>query len=60
MRRLHYIKIVAGLIIIVLSFVYIMKNHNKSMMDSLMEKRKKEFEEAQRKAETSTSDTTTN
>lgn len=34
------IKIVIGIAIIVLSFAFIMKNHDKSMMDKLMEKRK--------------------
>lgn len=33
------IKILIGLGIIALSFVYIMKNHDKSMMQNLMEKK---------------------
>ena len=45
------IKIIIGIAIIVASFVYIMRNHNKSMMDSLMEKRKEAMEEAQRQME---------
>lgn len=45
------IKIIIGIAIIAASFVYIMRNHNKSMMDSLMEKRKEAMEEAQRQME---------
>lgn len=45
------IKVIIGIAIIAASFVYIMRNHNKSMMDSLMEKRKEAMEEAQRQME---------
>lgn len=39
------IKIVIGIAIIVVSFVYLMKNHNQSLMDALMGKRRKQMEE---------------
>lgn len=52
---MHYAKIAVGLIVILLSFVYIMKNKSQSMMDALTAKRKQEFEEAQKKAQESES-----
>ncbi|WP_251612769.1 hypothetical protein [Senimuribacter intestinalis] len=33
------IKIIIGLVIIVLSFGYVMKNHDKSMLQNLLEKK---------------------
>lgn len=40
------VKIIAGLIIIVLSFVYILKN-NTSMLDNVLSKTKQEYERQQ-------------
>ena len=39
------IKIVIGIAIIVLSFVYILKHRDQSLMDALMGKRRKQMEE---------------
>lgn len=51
------VKIFIGIAIILVSFVYIMKNHDKSLMDSLMGKRKDAMEEMQKLAEQESSDT---
>ena len=34
-------KVIVGLVIIVASFVYIMKNHDKSMIENMQDKQKK-------------------
>ena len=40
------IKIIFGIVIIAASFVYILKRPDKSMMDSLMEKKNRQMQEA--------------
>ncbi len=45
------IKIIIGIAIILASFVYILKRPDKSMMDSLMEKRNAQMQEASEQAE---------
>ena len=50
------VKIIIGIAIILASFVYIMKNHDKSLMDSLMGKRKAAMEEMQKLAEQESSE----
>lgn len=49
-RKLH-MKIALGIIIIVLSFAYILRHPGKSMMDTLMEDKQKKFEQALAEAE---------
>lgn len=46
-KERNMIKIIIGIAIIVLSLAYITKNHDKSLMDTLMEKRKKAMEQAE-------------
>ena len=38
------IKVIIGLVIIVASFGYILKNHDKSMIENLQDKQQKRFE----------------
>lgn len=45
------IKIIIGIAIIVASFVYILKRPDKSLMDSLMEKKRRQLQEEQAQAE---------
>lgn len=40
------IKVVIGIIIIIASFIYILKNRSQSMMDALMKKRREDMEKA--------------
>lgn len=42
-------KVALGLVIIVISFIYLIKNPSQSMMDGLMKKRQKSYEELQAK-----------
>lgn len=44
------IKVIIGLVIIVASFGYILKNHDKSMIENLQDKQQKRFE-ARKEAE---------
>lgn len=44
------VKIIIGICIIIASFVYILKNHDKSMLENMREKQKKRME-AQQAAE---------
>ena len=50
------IKVIIGLVIIVASFGYILKNHDKSMIENLQDKQQKRFEarKAAEAAETGT------
>ncbi len=45
------IKVIIGLILIVVSFIYLIKNPGQSMMDGMMKKSEKNFEKAKAKAE---------
>ncbi len=44
------VKIIIGICIIIASFIYILKNHDKSMLENMREKQKKRME-AQQAAE---------
>lgn len=50
------IKIIFGIVIIAASFVYILKRPDKSMMDSLMEKKNRQMQEALAQTETAGED----
>lgn len=52
------IKVIIGLVIIVASFGYILKNHDKSMIENMQDKQQKRFE-ARKAAEAAAAETGT-
>lgn len=45
------IKVIIGIAIIAVSYIYILKRPDKSLMDSLMEKKKRQIQDALEQAE---------
>ncbi|MDD7718369.1 MAG: hypothetical protein PUJ11_02550 [Eubacteriaceae bacterium] len=47
---MHTLKIVVGVVLVIVSFAYILKNPGQSMMDGLMKKRNEMYEKEMAKA----------
>ena len=55
---MHTLKIVVGVVLVIVSFAYIIKNPGQSMMDGLMKKRKEMYDKELAKAAEADNDET--